>query len=214
MIAILDYDAGNLTSVERAVRKLGYACLVTPDPKAAMSAERVIFPGVGAAGSAMEVIRARGLDSALRDAVASGKPVLGICLGCQVVLEASDENAASCLGLLPGKVTRFPEPLNDPKSGERLKVPHMGWNGVTVTRPHPVLSSLEDSSNGYEFYFVHSYYPTPARSEDVLATTVHGLKFASVIGRGSLIACQFHPEKSGRPGLALLDAFCRWDGRC
>jgi glutamine amidotransferase len=214
MIAILDYDAGNLTSVERAVRRLGFECLVTPDPDAASRAERIIFPGVGAAGSAMEVIKARGLGGALRLAIDSGKPVLGICLGCQVVLDASEENGATCLGLLPGQVTRFPEPLTDPNTSERLKVPHMGWNGLAVRKPHPVLASLQGGRNGYEFYFVHSYYPKPAQESDVLATTTHGLEFASVIGRGSLIACQFHPEKSGRPGLAMLEAFCRWDGKC
>jgi glutamine amidotransferase len=209
MIAILDYEAGNLTSVERAVRHLGFPCQVTRDPAAVLAAERVVFPGVGAAGRAMEVLRSLGLDRVLRQAVEARKPVLGICLGCQVVLEASQENQATCLGLLPGRVVRFPEPLSE--EGERLKVPHMGWNSLSVRRAHPVLAGLEA---GHEFYFVHAYYPAPARPELVWATTRHGVEFASVIGTGSLIACQFHPEKSGEPGLKLLGNFCRWDGTC
>jgi glutamine amidotransferase len=208
MIAILDYEAGNLTSVQRAVRRLGFPCQVTRDLAQIARAERIIFPGVGAAGKAMEVLRALNLGAALAEAVAAGKPVLGICLGCQVVLEASEENAATCLALLPGRVQRFPEPLFD--AGVRLKVPHMGWNRLTVRRAHPVLSGLEPD---HEFYFVHSYYPVPARPESVLATTRHGIEFASAVGSGSLVACQFHPEKSGEPGLGLLANFCRWDGR-
>ena len=207
MIAILDYEAGNLTSVERAVRHLGFACRISREPAEILGAERLIFPGVGAAGKAMEVLRATGLGRTLAQAVAAGKPVLGICLGCQVVLEASQENEATCLGLLPGRVERFPEPLTS--GGVRLKVPHMGWNSLTLRRAHPVLAGLEPN---HEFYFVHSYYPAPTQAETVLATTRHGVEFASVIGAGPLIACQFHPEKSGEPGLRLLANFCRWDG--
>lgn len=209
MIAILDYEAGNLTSVERAVRRLGFPCAVTRDLAEIAAAERVIFPGVGAAGQAMEVLKRLALDRALQQAVASGKPVLGICLGCQVVLEASQENGATCLGLLPGRVVRFPEPLTD--NGVRLKVPHMGWNRLEVKRAHPVLAGLDPA---HEFYFVHSYYPAPADPETVLATTRHGVEFASAIGKGNLVALQFHPEKSGEPGLSLLANFCRWDGKC
>jgi len=208
MIAILDYEAGNLTSVERAVRHLGFACSVTRELSEVARAERVIFPGVGAAGKAMEVLRALSLDRALTQAVASGKPVLGICLGCQVILSRSEENAATCLGLLPGRVVRFPEPLAE--GGERLKVPHMGWNRLTLRRPHPVLAGLAPD---HEFYFVHSYYPVPTSEDTVLATTRHGIEFASVVASGPLVACQFHPEKSGEPGLKLLANFCRWDGR-
>lgn len=209
MIAILDYEAGNLTSVERAVRHLGFPCRVTSDLAEIERAERLIFPGVGAAGKAMEVLRARGLDRALSQAVSSGKPVMGICLGCQVVCEASQENGATCLGLLPGRVVRFPEPLGE--NGQRLKVPHMGWNRLSIRRGHPVLAGLEPD---HEFYFVHSYFPQPDSPEFVLATTSYGVEFASVIGRGPLVACQFHPEKSGEPGLRLLANFCRWDGQC
>lgn len=209
MIAILDYEAGNLTSVERAVRHLGFPCRVTSDLAEIERAERLIFPGVGAAGKAMEVLRSRGLDKALASAVSQAKPVLGICLGCQVVMESSQENGATCLGLLPGRVVRFPEPLTE--DGLRLKVPHMGWNRLQALKAHPVLANLAPD---HEFYFVHSYHPEPARSDLVLATTRYGVEFASVIGAGSLLACQFHPEKSGEPGLSLLANFCRWDGRC
>ena len=209
MIAILDYEAGNLTSVERAVRHLGFPCQVTRDAGIIASAERLIFPGVGAAGQAMDALRALGLEGALRQAVAQAKPVLGICLGCQVIMEASEENDATCLGLLPGRVVRFPEPLSE--GGLRLKVPHMGWNRLSIKRPHPVLAGLDPE---HEFYFVHSYFPQPARPEFVLATSRHGVEFAAAIGAGSLIACQFHLEKSGEPGLSLLANFCRWDGTC
>ncbi|MFH0809995.1 MAG: imidazole glycerol phosphate synthase subunit HisH [Pseudomonadota bacterium] len=209
MIAIPDYGAGNLTSVERAVRRLGFPCLVTRDPTAIMQAERIIFPGVGAAGKAMEALRALKLDQVLSSALAAGKPILGICLGCQIILDTSEENGARCLGLLPGRAVRFPESLSE--SGERLKVPHMGWNSLSPRRAHPVLAELDP---GHEFYFVHSYFPTPASPDAVFAVTRHGVEFPSVVGTGSLIAFQFHPEKSGEPGLKLLANFCRWNGKC
>jgi glutamine amidotransferase len=209
MIAIVDYKAGNLRSVERALNRLGVPCGITEAPGRIRSADRVIFPGVGAAGAAVEDLEAAGLDRVLREVVDRGTPFLGICLGAQIILERSEENDAACLGLLPGTVTRFPSPLED-ETGERLKVPHMGWNGLRKRVNHPVLADVRETD---EFYFVHGYYPRPAAEEYVVATTEHGTAFPSVVGRGNLVAVQFHPEKSGEPGLRILERFARWDGR-
>ncbi len=206
MIAILDYDAGNLTSVERAVRHLGFDCAVTSDLDRIAAADRIIFPGVGAAGAGMESLARRGLDVALSRAVGQGKPVLGICLGTQIILAESQENDAQCLGLLAGRVLAFDHGMEE--NGERLKVPHMGWNNVEVLSDHPVLADIRP---GHQFYFVHSYYPMPENESEVLGRTRYGISFPSVIGRDNLVATQFHPEKSGPPGLALLRNFCVWN---
>jgi len=201
MIAIIDYEAGNLRSVERALRHLGKDCRITKDPAEILGARRVIFPGVGAAGRAMEVIRARGLDEVITRVASRKTPFLGICLGAQIVLSGSEENDARCLGVLEGKALRFPE--------TGLKIPHMGWNDLVLHRGHPLLEGIDGKA---QFYFVHSYYPAPHRSEDVVAHTDYGIPFPSVIGRGNVAAVQFHPEKSGRQGLRLLENFCSWDG--
>ncbi len=208
MIHVVDYDAGNLTSVRRALEALDVPCQIVSTGEAlsgagASGGDRIIFPGVGHARSAMETLQERGLDVALRDAFQRGTPILGICLGAQIVLSHSEEGETRCLDLLPGRSPRFE--LAD----EGLKVPHMGWNAVRVTRPHPV---LRDVQPGDEFYFVHAYYPLPSQPSSVFATCQYGITFPAVIGRGNLIATQFHPEKSGRFGLNLLRNFCRWDG--
>jgi len=206
MIAIIDYDAGNLTSVARAVSKLGFTCIVTNDIKEICRSERIIFPGVGAAGSAMKSIKRLGLDKAVKDAFSSGKPVLGICLGTQIVMEYSEENDTDCLGIIGGKVLFFNfDEIN--KSGNNLKIPHMGWNGVSIQKAHPVLSEVKADD---EFYFVHGYYPAPDDSAHVIGTTGYGIPFTSVLGYKNIIATQFHPEKSGRPGLSILKNFCAW----
>ena len=209
MIAIIDYEAGNLTSVARAVSHLGASCQVTQDLDVIAGAERVIFPGVGAAGSAMASLKRLGLDQALAGALDSGKPVLGICLGTQIVFEESQEDLATCLGFLPGQVVRFPLQHAD-AVGQALKVPHMGWNGVSWQKPHPVFANLPEQA---EFYFVHSYYPAPSDPATVIGTTEYGLEFASAVGRNNLVAVQFHPEKSGAPGLKILENFLAWDGK-
>ncbi len=209
MIAIIDYEAGNLTSVARAVSHLGAPCTVTQDLEAIAGAERVIFPGVGAAGSAMASLKRLGLDQALAAALAGGKPVLGICLGTQIVFEESQEDLAKCLGFLPGQVVRFPLRHAD-AAGEPLKVPHMGWNGVNWRKKHPVFKDLPPEA---EYYFVHSYYPAPSDPATVIGVTDYGLEFASAVGRDNLVATQFHPEKSGAPGLKILENFLRWDGK-
>ena len=209
MIAIIDYQAGNLTSVQRALAFLGRESVITHDPAQVLAAERVIFPGVGAAGKAMLDIRNSGMDRALLDAYGTGKPILGICLGTQIILERSEENNTACIGLLRGEVRRFPENLTE-KPGRTLKVPHMGWNRVQLRKEHPLFRGIRRDS---EFYFVHSYYPSPSEPETVLGETLYGLLFASVLFSRNLTAVQFHPEKSGKPGLQLLSNFCSWEGK-
>lgn len=207
MIAIVDYRAGNLTNVARALRFLGFACCVTGDPAVLEEAERILIPGVGAAGAAMASLRESGLDRALERAFAARKPLLGICLGCQIVLGRSEENDARCLNLIPGRVRAFPAGLRT-SDGRRLKIPHMGWNALRLRRRHAVFAGLEE---GDSFYFVHAYYPQPEDPACVVAETEHGICFPSALALGSLVAVQFHPEKSGRPGLRLLENFCRWN---
>ena len=204
MIAVLDYDAGNLASVACAVRHLGHEPEITRDPDVVRSAERVIFPGVGAAGSSMESREKLGLAAALRDAHSAGKPILGICIGCQVVFSSSEEDGGTgCLGLLEGEVVRFRF-----AEGSRRKVPHMGWNEVRFTDPHPVLEGIPAGS---QFYFVHSYYVEPAEPAVALGTTSYGgIDFTAAVAKDNLVAVQFHAEKSGPAGLRLLDNFLGW----
>jgi glutamine amidotransferase len=209
VIAIIDYDAGNLTSVERALRSLGAECAISRDPEFIARAERVILPGVGRAGSGMASLRRLGLDKVLAQAVEQGKPFLGICFGTQIIFDYSEEDLTDCLGLMPGRVVRFPLEHKD-AAGEPLKVPHMGWNGVSWRGGHPVFAGLPEQA---EYYFVHSYYLEPAEPSHVAGTTEYGFDFCSAVARGSLVAVQFHPEKSGRPGLKLLANFLAWDGK-
>lgn len=209
MIAIIDYEAGNLTSVQRALDSLGRESVITRDPSLLLAAERIIFPGVGAAGRAMSDLQRLKLDQALVAAFQDGRPILGICLGTQIIMEWSEENDTPCLGLIRGEVRRFPEGLSD-FGGRRLKVPHMGWNNIEFKQRHPVFEGVDPE---YEFYFVHSYYPVPADSARVLGETSYGIRFASVLFSGNLVAVQFHPEKSGKGGLRILSNFCTWKGR-
>jgi imidazole glycerol-phosphate synthase subunit HisH len=208
MIAIVDYKAGNLTSVQLALSEIGAESVITADPNLIMSADRLVFPGVGAAGSAMEELHKAGLAPILSAYLATGKPFLGICVGCQIIMDSSLEDGhTACLGFLPGGTNIF-------HAAPDAKVPHMGWNQVRLAvpgpRPHPVLQGIPD---GAEFYFVHSYYPTPTDPRDVLAVTDYGgVSFASILARRNLLACQFHVEKSGKWGLQLLKNFCGWDG--
>jgi len=203
MIAIIDYRAGNLRSVLRAVEHLGHPAVITADAEVIRAAERVIFPGVGAAGATMQALRELGLDRLLTEEVLpGGVPMLGICIGIQILFERSEEDDADCLGILAGRVTRFNE-----SSG--LKIPQIGWNRVTFRRPHPIFAGVPDGSH---FYFVNSYRPAPAEPEVVYATAEYGETFPCVVGRGNVVATQFHLEKSGEVGLRMLDNFCRWDG--
>ncbi len=205
MIGIIDYQAGNLTSVRYAFEALGAPCTISADPAVLARAERLVFPGVGAAGAAMRHLRDGGLCETLFAALRGGVPFLGICLGTQILFESSEEDGGTpTLGVLPGTVRRFRP--RDP----RCKVPHMGWNQVRTLRPHPLTRGLPDAA---EFYFVHSYYTDPADDGVRIGLTDYaGLDFASMVGRGNLAATQFHPEKSGPAGLRLLENFTRWDG--
>lgn len=209
MIAILDYRAGNLTSVKRALNHLGIDSEITDSHQRIRSAERIIFPGVGAAGRSMQSLQQLHLDSLLKERLEAGVPILGICVGLQVLLDYSEENNTSCLGILPGKVRLFPPNLHT-SSGEPCKIPHMGWNQVKFNRPHPVFAGVSPDS---EFYFVHSYYPDPSNHEHVLGTTRYGINFVSAVAFRNLVAVQFHPEKSGPPGLKILNNFCLWNGK-
>lgn len=207
MLAILDYKAGNQTSVRRAFDFLGIPCEITADPKRLLSASGVIFPGVGAAGQAMEQLTSSGLDAVLREAVSDNKPLLGICVGCQILLDYSEENDTKALGIVPGACAMFNRALAE-ENGEPIRVPHMGWNKVALKKPCELFDSIDPQS---EFYFVHSYYPVP-EDEFVIGSTFYGMDFCSVHGRSGLWAVQFHPEKSGRPGLTLLANFATYCG--
>ena len=194
MIAIVDYRAGNLTSVKLAFDAIGAETVVTSDPATVRAADRVVFPGVGAAASAMENLRALGLTDAVREAALSGRPFLGICLGMQILFEHSEEDGGvDLLGLLPGKVRRFPD-----VSG--FKVPEIGWNDVEAEDPRGFLKT------GESFYFVHSYY-AELNPFTVGRTAYAGVTFTAAVRKGNLFATQFHPEKSGRVGLSLLRSF-------
>ena len=203
-VAVIDYQAGNLRSVETALRHLGAEFRVTARPEEALGAERLLVPGVGEARAAMEVLDPAGLGEAIREFVRSGRPTLGICLGAQVIFERSEERNTPCLGIFPGEVRRFPASLRQ----DGLKVPHMGWNRVFARAAHPLLAGVPEGSY---FYFVHSFYPQPADPQLVLAECEYGLRFAAGVGRGNLAAFQFHPEKSGAPGLRLLANFLSWE---
>ena len=203
VVVVIDYDAGNLASVLRACREVGLAARISADPARIRAAERLIFPGVGAAGSAMRSLRASGAGDALAEAFRAGTPILGICLGLQISLERSEENDTATLGLVRGVTRRFR--LADPA----LKVPHMGWNAVRVVRPHPVLADIVE---GDEFYFVHAYHPVPANPSHMLAQSVYEGPFCAALGHANYVATQFHPEKSGRAGLRLLARFGAWNG--
>ncbi len=200
-VAILDYNAGNVTSVANAVTKLGFEAEITSDPDVIRRADKVIFPGVGAARTCMEAIRERGLDVALAEAVESGKPVFGICVGMQLLFDHSEEDGGvECLGLLPGTVRRFE--LDDPS----LKVPHMGWNPIEFIDGEPLAAGLAGATDT-ACYFVHSYYCDPDPSVEVIAISDHGHEFCVGVRKDNLVALQFHPEKSGPVGMSILKAF-------
>lgn len=207
LVAIIDYKAGNLTSVRLALEHIGAKCAITSDPAIIASADRVVFPGVGAAGEAMRNLRRLELVDVIRKVVQSGRPFLGVCLGTQIILDYSQEDGGTkCLGLIPGEVRQFVP--TDPG----YKIPHMGWNAVRIIKPHPLFEGIEDGS---EFYFVHSYYPAPSDEKYIFGETDYAdVRFASVIGHANIAATQFHPERSGRIGLRLLANFVRWDGKC
>jgi glutamine amidotransferase len=203
MIAIVDYKAGNLTSVASALEFLGHRCEITDRPERIRAADRIILPGVGAAGATMENLRALGLDTVLRELVIERhRPFLGICIGIQVLFDRSEEDDAPCLGFVAGRIARYPNSVD----GRQLKVPQIGWNRVRQTRAHPVFAGVPDNTH---FYFVNSYYPLPDDPSVAIAESDHGVTFTAAIARGNVVATQFHLEKSGAAGLKLLDNFCR-----
>lgn len=203
MTVIVDYDAGNLRSVQRACAEVGVDAAITSDPSRIRQADHIIFPGVGHAGTAMRSIQSRGIDLALLDAFAQGTPILGICIGLQISLDRSDEGDVETLGLIPGRVRRFNMRNAD------LKVPHMGWNDVQIAKPHPILAHVRP---GDEFYFVHAYYPEPADEAYVYAKADYESIFCCALGLRNFFGTQFHPEKSGHVGLELISNFVAWDG--
>ncbi|ERP30667.1 imidazole glycerol phosphate synthase subunit HisH [Chitinivibrio alkaliphilus] len=203
MIAIIDYKAGNLTSVQRAFDEIGVESVVTDSLTTIARAERLVFPGVGHAQSAMKNLLERRLDRALKDAYAAKTPLLGICLGTQIILEHSEEGDTDTLQLIPGQCRRFS--LSDPS----LSIPHMGWNTVLQRQDHPLFANIPAQES---FYFVHSYYPTVDEPSCVMAETEYEIPFCSALGKNNLFATQFHPEKSGQAGLQLLRNFSLWDG--
>lgn len=198
MIAIIDYGAGNLQSVEKALRHIGCACQVASTPAQLASCEAAVLPGVGAFGEAMAGLSSRMLDTAVREFIGQGRPLLGICLGLQVLFESSEESpGVKGLSVLPGKVLRLP--------AEGQKVPHIGWNSLALERPGWLLQGLE--AEPY-VYFVHSYY-LQAQGDVVTASASYGAHIHAAVERGNLAACQFHPEKSGRTGLRILKNFAQ-----
>lgn len=209
-IAVIDYGMGNLRSVAKAVEHVAGSEVrvrVTSSPEDIRTAERVIFPGQGAAGACMAALSGHRLAESLLAATAE-KPFLGLCMGLQVLLSFSYENGGTrCLDVFPGTVEYFGT-RPELKPGE-YKIPHMGWNRVRQLKPHPLWRGIEDNSR---FYFVHSYYVQPTDELTVLGTTDYGIEFASAIGRGNVFAVQFHPEKSARTGLKLLENFVNWNG--
>ncbi|MBI2855453.1 MAG: imidazole glycerol phosphate synthase subunit HisH [Chloroflexi bacterium] len=196
-VTIVDYGAGNLRSVAKAVEKLGYTPHVTGEARELLQAKAVIFPGQGASESAMTALHRQGLVEPVKEVISRGVPFFGVCLGLQLLLETSEEGPTPCLGLMRGKVRLLPLDV---------KRPHMGWNQVALSGTHPVFDGVE---SGSYFYFVHSYYADPQDDALVLGTTDYGVAFCSVIARDNLVATQFHPEKSGTLGLRLYENFLR-----
>lgn len=198
MIAIIDYQMGNLRSVQKGFEKVGHAATITSDPDALARADKIVLPGVGAFADAMTELDRRQLIDPIRQAVAAGKPFLGICLGLQLLFDVGHENGRhEGLGIVPGEVVRFELP-------HEYKVPHMGWNQLSFRQPAPLLSGLDD---GIDCYFVHSYYVVPRHAAVIATQTDYPTPFCSMIWRDNLFATQFHPEKSQQIGLRMLRNF-------
>jgi glutamine amidotransferase len=199
-IGVMDYKAGNIRSVETALRCLSADFVVSDKPDVLKSCDKLIIPGDGEARAAMDVLGETGLGELVGDFFRRGRPILGICIGCQIIMEHSEERDTRCLGLVPGEVVRFPQEKG-------LKVPHMGWNAVRHGGLHPIFTGVKDST---PCYFVHSYYPVPKEAACAAAYTEYGnLEFASALAKGSLVALQFHPEKSAGAGLKMVENFVR-----
>ncbi len=211
MVTIIDYGIGNLRSIEKAFEAVDVEVLRTDNPADIDRAERLVLPGVGAFGSCIGEIRERDLEAPILDAIEAGTPFLGVCIGMQLLFEVGEERGAhEGLGVLPGRVAHFheaepvPAGANAPGAAQALKVPHMGWNTIHPTHDAPLLDGIDD---GAYVYFVHSYHALPDRADDVLATTTYGHDFPAIVHRNNVYGVQFHPEKSQRAGLRLLDNF-------
>lgn len=204
MITIIDYEMGNLRSVEKAFEKLGYAARVSSNPGDILTTDKLVLPGVGAFRDCINNLRAGGFVEPLLQHVESGRPLLGICVGMQMLFDESEEfGRHQGLGLVPGRVLRFPSGMEE--GGERLKVPHMGWNSIHIQKTAPI---FEDTADGSFVYFVHSYYCSADNAADVAATCRYGdVEFCAAIWRDNLMATQFHPEKSQAVGLKIFDKF-------
>lgn len=209
-VAIIDYGMGNLHSVLKsveAVNDIGAEVFLTRDPDAVIKADKVIFPGQGAMPDCMRELNSYGLAEAVRESTRT-KPFFGICVGAQLLLDHSEEGDTAGLGIFAGNVVRFADHLTD-GHGERLKVPHMGWNQVYQTAKHPLFAKIPD---GERFYFVHSYHFLPADSTLTLAESDYPERFSCIVGRDNVFATQFHTEKSHRAGLQMMQNFLAWDG--
>jgi imidazole glycerol-phosphate synthase subunit HisH len=206
MIVIVDYGMGNLRSVEKAIASIGASSVISNDPYVILKADKLVIPGVGAFGDCMKNIRAYGIEDAVKQFIAKGRPVIGICVGMQMLFDDGDENpGVKGLGLMNGRVKGFDHAQ---LAGKGLKIPHMGWNTVKQAKKSFLFEGIEDKSY---FYFVHSYYPAPL--EDVaIGTTDYGIDFTSVVQKNNIVATQFHPEKSQANGLKLLLNFINYRG--
>lgn len=202
---VVDYNAGNLTSVLNAFEHIGVNVKASRDPSEIAEADRLVFPGVGAARSAMETLEKTGIGKAIVEVVNRKRPVLGICIGCQIILNSSEENGGvDTLGLIDGKAVRF-------QNEAGIKIPHMGWNQVELLKLHPLFEGIPNNS---DFYFVHSFHPAKIREENALSKTTYGSQtFTSAVCKENLVATQFHLEKSGDVGLRVLKNFSTWSGK-
>ena len=208
-IAVVDFGAGNLRSVAKALERSGLDPDITADPAVVQRADCVVLPGVGAFADAVASLSKTGLDDAVREQILARRPYLGLCLGLQMLFDEGDEHGVTPgLGILPGRIERFPDRAPD---GEQLRVPHIGWNTVKFSGDHPMLSKLPDEDC---FYFVHSYRAIPDRASDVVGRVDYGGEFAAAVAREGMFAVQFHPEKSQSAGRRLLDAFAFWVSKC
>ena len=205
MITIIDYGMGNLRSVHKALERVGYDAQVTADPQVVLDASKIILPGVGAFRDCMRNLEQHRLLEPVIRSIEAGKPFLGICLGLQLLFEESDEfGLHKGMGVLPGRVTRFPEGIQDPDINQPYPIPHMGWNTIQIKKETPLFAGIENNSF---YYFVHSYYALPQDPNDIAATTPYGIEFACAVQRANIFAVQFHPEKSQEIGLRLLRNF-------
>ncbi len=203
MIAIIDYGMGNLRSVQKGFERVGCEAVVTGDPKVVLEAERIVLPGVGAFPDCMRNLEQGGFVEPILKVLSDGRPFLGICLGLQLLFTESEEfGIHKGLNVIPGRVVRFPEGMSEGE--EELKVPHMGWNQLSIKRCPPAFNGISDGTN---FYFVHSFYVQPEDSSVVATTTSYGIEFCSSIWKDNIVATQFHPEKSQEKGLSILRNF-------